>query len=358
LKQITILAAVVAVAVPAICSAASYTITQLGNPINETEPDAVFRPGSINASGQVAGALDGGVVFPGIFSDGVTHQLYIDGTEGVATSINDTGQVVGNTIPDAIPFLYDSGTVAYLGESQGLLGGRAAGINNNGDVVGYWFHDDNIRDAFVYSGGVFRDLNSLISPSSGWLLQDAQAINCTGQITGYGIIGGQQHAFLYSAGIVKDLGTLPGAVRYVGHALNACGQVVGEADFPDGSQHAFLYSNGSMHDLGPGSAIGINSSGEILGNNIIDETPLMPFVYIGGTRYDLDSLIDPNSAFYASIFRATGLNDSGQIVGNGENEARDTIAVLLTPTPEPSTMVLACLGFIGLAAWDWQRRKR
>jgi hypothetical protein len=50
--------------------------------------------------------------------------------------------------------------------------------------------------AFLYSGGVMTDLNTLIDPTSGWVLQTAQAINDSGQITGYGIIGGQTHAFL------------------------------------------------------------------------------------------------------------------------------------------------------------------
>ena len=193
--------------------------------------------------------------------------------------------------------------------------GLADGINNNGDIVGYWIHN-GIGDVFLYSGGVMHDLTSLISPSSGWVFQDAEAINSSGQITGAGMIGGQQHAFLYSAGTVADLGTLPGAISYVGHALNASGQVVGEADFPDGSRHAFLYSNGSMHDLGPGWATGINASGEVVGNSIVNGGE-RPFVYIGGTKYDLNSLVTPSMASQVKIFEATAINDSGQIAGTG-----------------------------------------
>jgi probable HAF family extracellular repeat protein len=41
------------------------------------------------------------------------------------------------------------------------------------------------------------DLNTLIDPSSGWRLMDAQDINDAGQIVGYGINGNEQgHAFL------------------------------------------------------------------------------------------------------------------------------------------------------------------
>lgn len=41
-----------------------------------------------------------------------------------------------------------------------------------------------------------QDLNNLIPASSGWVLVEANAINNTGQITGYGLKGGHNHAFL------------------------------------------------------------------------------------------------------------------------------------------------------------------
>ena len=40
------------------------------------------------------------------------------------------------------------------------------------------------------------DLNTLIDPLSGWELVTAWGINDAGQITGYGLIGGETHAFL------------------------------------------------------------------------------------------------------------------------------------------------------------------
>jgi probable HAF family extracellular repeat protein len=40
------------------------------------------------------------------------------------------------------------------------------------------------------------DLNTLINPSFGWVLQQAFAINDDGQVTGFGTIDGQTHAFL------------------------------------------------------------------------------------------------------------------------------------------------------------------
>ncbi|HEY3701676.1 MAG TPA: hypothetical protein VGL32_05420, partial [Acidimicrobiales bacterium] len=40
------------------------------------------------------------------------------------------------------------------------------------------------------------DLNSLIPAGSGWVLDQARAINDAGQIVGWGTINGHEHAFL------------------------------------------------------------------------------------------------------------------------------------------------------------------
>jgi hypothetical protein len=54
--------------------------------------------------------------------------------------------------------------------------------------------------AWVWSGGTFQNLNSLIPSGSGFTLDNATAINDNGQIvaTGYNSVG-QEHAFLRSS---------------------------------------------------------------------------------------------------------------------------------------------------------------
>ena len=77
----------------------------------------------------------------------------------------------------------------------GTLGANwaaASAINNNGEVVGtsQW-------RAFLWSQEKgMRDVNHFISHNSGWTLQWATGINDHGQITGWGTINGQTHAFL------------------------------------------------------------------------------------------------------------------------------------------------------------------
>ena len=66
-------------------------------------------------------------------------------------------------------------------------------INSLGVVVGDSYTGANYH-AFIFDT-LMRDLNDLIPAGSGWLLTNAQGINDSGLITGYGEINGQTHAF-------------------------------------------------------------------------------------------------------------------------------------------------------------------
>src|SRR5213076_2394783 len=58
---------------------------------------------------------------------------------------------------------------------------------------------------------VMSDLNVLIAPNSGWTLVDARTINDIGQIAGFGIANGAQHALRLD----------PTAAGFVGLVLDA-----------------------------------------------------------------------------------------------------------------------------------------
>src|SRR5689334_7332966 len=98
------------------------------------------------------------------------------------------------------------------------------------------------------SGQTYRvtDLGTLGGSGS-----TATAINASGQVVGYsdGPAGSAGHAFLYSSGQMKDLGTLGG--ESYAYGINSTGQVTGEYasgwDPFYGTLHtAFRYSNGTM----------------------------------------------------------------------------------------------------------------
>ncbi|MBA3483038.1 MAG: HAF repeat-containing protein [Pirellulales bacterium] len=155
----------------------------------------------INNSGQVTGDSNttGGEIHAFLY-DGTMNDLgTLGGGQSGGVGINNSGQVTGysSTTGDAAfhAFLYD-GTLHDLG----TLGGTNSygnGINANGHVVGDSQLTTGGRHAFLYtSGSGMVDLNTLIDPLSGWELSVANAINDAGQITGWGQVGGEDHAFL------------------------------------------------------------------------------------------------------------------------------------------------------------------
>ena len=83
---------------------------------------------------------------------------------------------------------------AYTMTDLGTFGLDPVGeaINNHGVIVG-----QSSLGAWIWSGGVFQNLNNLIPPGSGFTLDNATAINDNGQIVASGANAqGQEHAFL------------------------------------------------------------------------------------------------------------------------------------------------------------------
>ena len=133
---------------------------------------------------------------------------------------------------------------------------------------------------------------------------------------------------------MEDLGILPGGVSSVAEAINSLGQIVGCSELSDFENHAFLYSAGTMHDLGTlpnytfqSEAFGINDSGQVVGESFSGLTG-HAFLYSGGTMTDLNSFVTTPGW---TLETANGINDSGQICATGINPAGQEDACLLTP---------------------------
>jgi probable HAF family extracellular repeat protein len=299
-----------------------YTVTDLGTLGGHSSGACC-----INDKGQVTGLaqITSGTYVPFLYSNGVmTGLIYQDGNAG---SINDKGQITGyyynSSLGQSCAFLSSSGAMIDLGPGAG------EGINDSGQIVGYSFNSDYPHgEAVFYENGQTEFLGTL-----GGTKSEAVAINNKGQITGIAeTANGQNHAFLYNNGSMIDLG-----VEGYGCAINSYGQITGEG--------AFLYSNGAVTYLDViGNAHGINDKCEITGTGFLSNG-YYAFLYSGGTVTDLNTLIDPTCGWI--LEGGTGINNLGQICGDGINLQGEEHAVLLTPVPEPGIILLLSLG-VGL----------
>ncbi len=158
---------------------------------------AVNNGGTAVGYGDLASGLMRAMVWN---PDGSVTQLgTLGGANSYATGINNSGQVIGHAGTASgydHAFLEAGGAMQDLGTLDGGSS-YAYGINDSGAVVGYsWSEYENDPRAFIYSGGVMQDLNSLLPAGSGWQLLEAYGINASGEITGVGLLNGQLNAFL------------------------------------------------------------------------------------------------------------------------------------------------------------------
>ena len=267
---------------------------------------------------------------------------------GQVTGIADTSDTSGHAFLSAP----NGGVLKDLGTLPGSFYSKGFGVNASGQVAGSAtvgpsldFYLDTPQHAFLSgpNGGALQDLGTLPGGSSSL----GRAVNDRGEVVGISsVAGGVAHAFLSApnGGALKDLGTLPGGDFSGGHGVNASGQVVGQATTASGSYHAFLSgpNGGALQDLGtlPGDVrskgFAVNASGQVVGLSESRNGETRAFLYSGGVMIDLDALVTPGSAF-ARLYLATGITDSGIIIGDGATTGFDigviaqNNAFLLTP---------------------------
>lgn len=326
-----------------------YSITDLGD-----LGQHYAEPYAVNDGGQVAGVS--------YTASGRRHAFFYDGSqmidlsaaagdfEGVAFGLNDQGQVVGyarvEQFSSAFAFVWSA-----LGgfQSLGTLGGNeshANAINNAGQVVGEAFTADGADHAFLWNTAAgMQDLGALAGDSVGYAINDhGRAVGRTTVPTGF------ERAFVWQSSTgMFELGTLGGR-HSAAYAVNNLGQVVGEAYTADQggnhASHAFIWDDSlGMRDLGTlggeqSVAYGINDQGQVVGDAYDAANVNHAFFYDGSRMFRLDDLIDPAPGWLLGHARC--INDSGQIVVVGSRSAEPWgHALLLTPTPEPASALLA-----------------
>lgn len=231
-----------------------------------------------------------------VWQNGVMTALpTLGGNNGVASSANNLGQIVGwaetavNDPTCVLPQVQQFEAVIW-GPGKGQIeqlsplgtdpDSAATAINDSGQVVGISGICQNAVGAFsathavLWENGQPTDLGNI--GGHGW--NTPAFINNHGQIVGFAnasgdLVNGQLaikfHAFLWTKERgMRDLGTLPGDALSEALGVNESGQVVG-VSYGAGFSHprGFLWQNGVMTDLNTlvpaGSTLTLQVAGDI-----------------------------------------------------------------------------------------------
>jgi probable HAF family extracellular repeat protein len=232
---------------------------------------------------------------------------------GCALAVNDAGLVAGRIETGELATWQDS-AITRLG-----VKGNVGGINAAGVVVGS-LADGTTTRAFVYANGAMTTLPG----------EKAAAINSHGAIAGTA----NGHAFLYQGGVMRDLGTLGGNASEA-RGLNDRGQVVGMSTDANGQPLSFL-DDGAMSALPApaySSVAAINGRGQVVGS----AEGTYGYLVDNGAYVRLDTLPEVASKGWRHL-EPTGINDQGWIVGTGTNADGNLRAFLLIPATERIAM--------------------
>jgi probable HAF family extracellular repeat protein len=189
------------------------------------------------------------------------------------------------------------------------------------------------------------------------------SINNNEKVVGYSNTATNDHAFCWTAATgTEDLGILPGSDYSGAYHINDNGVIVGFVGYgPEGDdvRRAVLWDGShTIHDLGylssawPNSdAVGINESGDVAGYSLGSSTDMHAVLWKNGTDIiDLNQCL-VNNTEWAYLSHAYGINDLGQIVGEGVLKTGETHAFLLDPAAAPNTIPLP--GALLLATTGW-----
>jgi probable HAF family extracellular repeat protein len=295
---------------------------QLG--IHDSSPSPIQRANAdyiVSASGARSAAHDAVAIGHRYF---LTDLGTLGGTESFAYGINDNAQIVGSSRlagdTSTHSFLYSNGGMTDLSplNSGSIRTVGPTGINNSGQIAsGLVVGSVYLPAIFDSTSGDLALLGSLGGVTNFGFSGVATSTNNFGAAVGYSHTDPtNQHAFLYSNGLMTDIGSLGGLSAALD--VNNAGTIVGfsSTETSEGRAHAFVYSSGLMRDIDPyvvvsseSFAHGVNNLGQVVGQFLIqDQTAHHAFLYSEGTFYDIGVAESPETV-------ATAINDEGQIVG-------------------------------------------
>ncbi|HEV7405984.1 MAG TPA: DUF3466 family protein [Chthoniobacteraceae bacterium] len=231
---------------------------------------------------------------------GITELTAPANYQTYARGINSTDHIAGIARISAVnhAMLYVGGTITDLGNNGGQSS-EARGLNDSDQIVGEYKDTGGTTHAFLYTDGVFHDLNDLIAPgqAGGFTnLKSAAAINASGWIAGYGdtAANGGRSFIAIPAGAVTQ--GPPVSATGSADAVSATGATLHGSVNPDGYASTAWFEYGLTTHYG--SRTGVQA------------------VPIGTDAVSLSAtlkLLRPHTLYH---FRMTGKNAKGQVSGD------------------------------------------
>jgi hypothetical protein len=361
LKRAALISAVlvgVVLAVAAGSQAEPYSLTNLGLPTGATSAIGV----RMNNAGDVAGwsAFSTAPFLRGwVWTEagGFTVLPPPPGfTRYRAMDINDDGTVGGDGGFDGgLAWRYQDGVYTIIGSVEGLPISYLGGINNAGDIAG------TAKDSSVAPNRAFLDVygGQLLNLTPDFAGR-ATDVNDARQVSGYSSSGGFGAFRWDPLEGFQFLGALELAFSF-GNAINASGQVVGEALSATGNTSIpFVFTDGVGMEQIPApvtqhsAATGINRWGDVVGTTQVTGPDLAWLWMPDAGLVDLDDLSDA-AVENVDTLEAHDINDAGQILAFGfDNDVPGFRTVLLTPPfPAPPANLSASPGDrIVVLDWD------
>jgi len=349
----------------ATATAQPFTLTLI-EPLPVTTSSPRSQGNAINATGQVTGLsnIDGN-------SNAFLHQLGTTASIGnlglgggytTGTAINNAGTIagIGSTSTQDRGFVHAGGAFTVIAPLSNGDRSAVSAINNSGRIVGSSTYGSATsptgdRQAF------YADAPGYVAQALGFLpggnRSFANAVNDQGLIGGSSRIAltGSSFASVWAGGVISALPNLPAATGSNVFGINEAGDLVGGSTLA-GNTIATLWSPSGVRSLGTlnggsfSQAQDINNLGQIVGSASGASGANLAFLYQAGQMLDLNTLVT-SLGLFSSLQSAQSINDSGQITGFGTLATGGIRGYILTPVPEPSSLLLMALGGFALILW-------
>lgn len=264
----------------------------------------------------------------------------------------------GMACADPVYTVEDLGILA-AGESS-----TALAVNSSGKAVGRSGVSGSLARSVLWEAATPVSLETLV----GKLTSTANGINDAGHLTATGLLaatvnGGTAH--YWNGTTFTDIGkigtgTPTTGLASIGNAINNVDQVVGRAwasSTSTGDFRAFSWQGGVIRDLGTlagctqSEALDLNDNGQIVGaatscSSFTDEALVWQSATAAGVS--INSIVQGAGQPWPNVRRASGINDSGVVLGQTVVNSRGRCLVF-TPGSPPSVVDI---GYIGASGWD------